>query len=81
MAARGFARQPWETPTEYLRRALSGGASAATFPAGGLEPLRELTALAERARFSTLAVDEPMRVARHHRARVAPRLDSSRARC
>jgi hypothetical protein len=61
MAARGFARQPWETPTEYLRRALSGGTSAAAFPAGGLEPLRELTALAERARFSTLAVDESMR--------------------
>ena len=61
LAARGFARQPWETPTEYLQRALSGGKSAAAFPAGGLEPLSELTALAERARFSTLAVDETMR--------------------
>jgi hypothetical protein len=60
LAGRGFARQPWETPTEYLRRALSGGASA-TFPAGGLEPLGELTALAERARFSALTVDEAMR--------------------
>ncbi len=61
MAARGFARQPWETPSEYLHRALAGGATDATLPAGGLEPLRDLTALAERARFSTLAVDEPMR--------------------
>jgi hypothetical protein len=60
LGARGFARQPWETPTEYLQRALSGRAPA-SFPAGGIEPLRELTALAERARFSTLAVDEPMR--------------------
>lgn len=60
LAARGFARHAWETPTEYLRRALSRGASA-TFPEGGSEPLRDLTALAERARFSTLEVDEPMR--------------------
>ena len=37
-------------------RALGG--SVGDLPAGGLEPLDELTALAERARFSTLTVDE-----------------------
>ena len=61
MAARGFAREPWETPSEYLHRALAGGGADPTLRPGGLEPLSELTALSERARFSTLAVDEPMR--------------------
>ena len=55
LAARGFARLPAETPTEYLQRALSTGSEIT------VEPLRELTALSERARFSALPVDESMR--------------------
>jgi apolipoprotein N-acyltransferase len=55
LAARGFARRPSETPTEYLQRALAGTRAV------GVEPLGELTALAELARFSTAPVDESMR--------------------
>lgn len=73
LAARGFPRHAAETPTEYLRRAKDAGAGAGagtggspTLPAGALQPvavraLGELTALAERARFSALAIDETMR--------------------
>jgi hypothetical protein len=59
LAARGFAREPAETPTEYFQRALA--AHDGVVVALSSEPLRELTALAERARFSTFAIDEPMR--------------------
>ncbi len=59
LAARGFAREPAETPTEYFRRALA--APDGVVVAVSSEPLRELTALAERARFSTFAIDESMR--------------------
>jgi hypothetical protein len=59
LAARGFARRPAETPTEYLQRALSPRASGA--PTVGVEPLRELTELAELARFSAAPIDEAMR--------------------
>jgi hypothetical protein len=55
LAVRGFARQQSETPTEYLHRALAGERPV------GVEPLRELTALAELARFSTAPIDETMR--------------------
>jgi hypothetical protein len=61
LAARGFARQPSETPTEYLQRALTGGKDTSDVRLFGVAPLGELTALAERARFSALAVDETMR--------------------
>jgi NADH:ubiquinone oxidoreductase subunit 6 (subunit J) len=71
LAARGFARRPSETPTEYLQRALVGrGATSDVGPlavepfaveAFAVEPLGELTALAERARFSALQIDEEMR--------------------
>jgi hypothetical protein len=59
LAARGFARRPSETATEYLRRALSESAAGAVTV--GVEPLRELTGLAELARFSATPVDEAMR--------------------
>jgi hypothetical protein len=59
LAVRGFARQPSETPTEYLRRGLSATASGTRTV--GVEPLRELTELAELARFSAAPVDEAMR--------------------
>jgi Domain of unknown function (DUF4129) len=59
LAARGFARQPSETPTEYFRRALSAEAGGSAVV--GVEPLGELTTLAERARFSAFAIDETMR--------------------
>jgi hypothetical protein len=59
LAARGFARQPAETPTEYFRRALT--ADEGVVVAVSTEPLRELTSLAERARFSTSPIDESMR--------------------
>jgi hypothetical protein len=59
LAVRGFARQPSETPTEYLRRALSAGTSGERTV--GVEPLRELTELAELARFSATPIDEAMR--------------------
>ena len=57
LAARGFARHEWETPTEYLQRTLAAGSVEAFDP----RPLRELTALAEQARFSALPIDEAMR--------------------
>jgi hypothetical protein len=64
LAAQGFARIASETPTEYLRRALAtrdvvGGRGIGT--GLGAEPIEELTALAEQARFSAAAIDEPMR--------------------
>jgi hypothetical protein len=59
LAARGFARRPAETPTEYLRRALSAGPSGERTV--GVDPLRELTELAELARFSAAPIDEAMR--------------------
>ena len=59
LAASGFARLAAETPTEYLRRAL--GARASDDRPISVEPLRELTALAERARFSVAPIDEAMR--------------------
>jgi Domain of unknown function (DUF4129) len=59
LAARGFARQPAETPTEYFHRALT--AEEGVVVAVSIEPLRELTSLAERARFSTRPIDESMR--------------------
>jgi hypothetical protein len=58
LAARGFARRPSETPTEYFRRALFSGGD---LQAVAVEPLRELTELAELARFSARPVDEAMR--------------------
>jgi Domain of unknown function (DUF4129) len=59
LAASGFARLASETPTEYLRRAL--GARASEDRPIAIEPLRELTTLAERARFSVAPIDEAMR--------------------
>jgi hypothetical protein len=54
LAAAGLPRRPAETPEEYVVRVL-----------GALEvprrPVRELTGLYERAKFSQHAVDEPMR--------------------
>jgi DMSO/TMAO reductase YedYZ heme-binding membrane subunit len=59
LAVRGFARRPSETPTEYLQRALGTGTAAGETV--GVEPLAELTALAELARFSDATIDETMR--------------------
>jgi Domain of unknown function (DUF4129) len=59
LAVWGFARRPAETPTEYLQRAL--GATASGDRTVGVEPLRELTELAELARFSAAPIDEAMR--------------------
>jgi hypothetical protein len=62
LAARGFARRPSETPTEYLQRALAGdGTESLARHDVAAGPLGELTALAERARFSAQPVDEAMR--------------------
>ena len=61
LAARGFARRPSETPTEYLQRALVGRDAMSDVRPFAVEPLGELTALAERARFSALPIDEEMR--------------------
>jgi hypothetical protein len=54
LAKDGLPRNPSETPVEYLRRALErlSASSAAT---------TRLTALFEQAKFSTHAIDEPMR--------------------
>ena len=62
LGALGFSREPSETPTEYLERARQVGAEGplASHPVA-VDALGELTALAERARFSTLPIDEPMR--------------------
>ena len=62
LSARGFARHAAETPTEYLRRAqdVGTGGSPSLAPVA-VRALGELTALAERARFSPLAIDEAMR--------------------
>lgn len=82
LAAHGFARQPSETPTEYLARAISMGAagSVTTHPIV-IEALGELTELAERARFSTDAIDESMRARAidalvHLRDELRPRADA-----
>jgi hypothetical protein len=63
LAALGFPREPSETPGEYLERAVRVGSegSLAGHPIA-VQALGELTALAERARFSTLPIDETMRV-------------------
>jgi hypothetical protein len=69
LAAQGFARIASETPTEYLRRALTtrDAGSGDGVRGHGLgtridaEPIGELTALAEQARFSAAAIDETMR--------------------
>jgi hypothetical protein len=53
-ARHGPQRRQSETPTEYLRRALSVSQPAAV-------PARALTALFERARYSRQAMDESMR--------------------
>jgi hypothetical protein len=62
LAASGFARNPSETPTEYLGRAQTVGAEGplASRPIA-VRALAELTGLAEHARFSTIAIDETMR--------------------
>ena len=57
----GFPRHAAETPTEYLRRAQDAGAGAGALQPVAVRALGELTALAERARFSPLAIDETMR--------------------
>jgi hypothetical protein len=61
LAARGFARKPSETPTEYLQRALARRDQTPADQQFGVELLGELTELAERSRFSALAIDETMR--------------------
>ena len=53
-AKHGPERRETETPTEYLRRALTDTAAAAA-------PATSLTGLFERARYSDLPVDESMR--------------------
>lgn len=62
LAALGFPREPSETPSEYLERAVRVGSEGplAAHPVA-VQALGELTALAERARFSTLPIDETMR--------------------
>ena len=62
LGASGFARDPAETPTEYLGRAQTVGADGPlrSHPIA-VRALAELTGLAEHARFSTLTIDEPMR--------------------
>jgi hypothetical protein len=62
LAALGFPRDPSETPSEYLERAVRVGSEGplAAHPVA-VQALGELTALAERARFSTLPIDETMR--------------------
>ena len=54
LAEDGLPRQPSETPLEYLRRALErlSASTAAT---------TRLTSLFEQAKFSSHAIDEPMR--------------------
>jgi hypothetical protein len=62
LAAHGFAREPAETPTEYLGRAREAGTDGPLARHSvTVRALGELTALAERARFSPLPIDEAMR--------------------